>query len=359
MGGRKNYMTHAEAILSAVNEIRKQGISSFTREDIRATIGINSEEWSASYSPVFQGMRADQPGGAPSLAECFRNVFKRIRRGVYILTEHGAALVEGMFGQHTPLIQFALPVNEKNVILDRPNFNPSHATHLPHPQFTQPYSEKVQLILRNAETYHQAYYRSEIFGNPCLYFHVQALKTHQDPTSAKHLEYIYATLIAWGMNRPGRGGSKMRDFDTFVKSVKPLNDCILKAQTFDCCDMDEDKWEIVGRIFKEIQVMDSRTSLVGNSKVMHHMLPNIIPPIDRKYTLSFLHGNTNIRNDLDFEWQLMKKIITLFFIPIASDKYFRLLAIDWINRKNEFPWDTSELKIIDNIVIGAMRELMI
>lgn len=356
MVGRKNYMTHAEMILSAVNEIRKQGKSSFTREDIRATLGINSEEWSASFNPVIQGMRVDQPGGAPSVAERFRNVFKRIRRGVYILTEHGTALVEDMFDQHTTLIQFSLPGNETDVIQDSPNFTPSQVIHLPHPRLPQSYSEKVQLILRNAETYHQAYYRSEIFGNPCLHFHLQALKTHQDPTSEKHLEYVYAILVAWGMNRPGSSGSKMRDFETFTESVKPLKDCILRAQTFDCCCMDEDKWEIVERIFKGIQVMDSRTSLVGNSKVMHHMLPNVIPPIDRTYTLAFLHGNTNIRNDLDYEWQLMKKIITVFFIPVASDKNFHLLAIDWMNRNNEFPWDTSELKIIDNIVIGALKK---
>ncbi len=349
-------MTHAEMIFSAVNEFRKQGKTSFTRDEIRASLGINSEDWLASYSPVFQGMRVDQPGGAPAVGERFRNVFRRVRRGVYVLTEHGTALVEERFDQHTTLIRFALPVNEADVILDSPNFNPPQATHLPHPQLTQPYSEKVQLILRNAEIFHQAYYRSEIFGKPCLYFHRKSLETRQDPSSMKHLEYVYATLIAWGMNRPGRAGSKMSDFETFFQSIKPLNDCILEAQTFDCCYMDEDKWEMIERIFKGIQVMDSQTSLVGNSKVMHHLLPNVIPPIDRKYTLSFLHGNTNIRNDLDYEWQLMKKIITFFFIPVASDKNFHLLAIDWINRTNEFPWDTSELKIIDNIVISALKK---
>jgi len=45
-------------------------------------------------------MRVDQPGGAPSCAEHFRNVFMRVRRGVYILTEHGTELVEEIFDQH-------------------------------------------------------------------------------------------------------------------------------------------------------------------------------------------------------------------------------------------------------------------
>jgi len=92
-------MTHAQKIFSAVNEFQRQGKSSFTREDIRDSLGINSEEWAASYSPVFQGMRVDQPGGAPAVGEQFRNVFKRIKRGVYILTEHGRALIEETFDQ--------------------------------------------------------------------------------------------------------------------------------------------------------------------------------------------------------------------------------------------------------------------
>jgi hypothetical protein len=350
MGGGKNYMTHAEMILSAVNEFRKQGVFSFSREDIRSSRGINSEDWLASYSPVFQGMRVDQPGGAPAVGERFRNVFRRVRRGVYVLTDYGISVIELRFDQHAT----ALPENE--AIINLANLNPPRVTQPNHPQQTHSYSEKVQKILQDAETYHQAYYKSEIFGKPCLYFHQKSLETRHNPSSVKHLEYVYATLIAWGMNRPGRGGSKMRDFETFFESIKPLNNDILVAQTFDCCNMDDDKWVILEKVFKGIQVMKTKTSLVGNSKVMHHMLPNVIPPIDRKYTLSFLHGNTNIRNDLDYEWQLMKKIITFFFIPVASDKNFHLLAIDWINRTNEFPWDTSELKIIDNIVIGALKK---
>lgn len=348
-------MTHAEMIISAVKKIRKQGKSSFTREDIRATLGINSEEWSRRFNPVFQGMRVDQPGGAPSCAEHFRNVFMRVRRGVYILTEHGTELVEEIFDQHKTSNRFALPANKTEILSIKQTSNVQKVPHLTHPQHAQNYDRKVQQILFNAKAYHQAYYQYERFGNPCLYFHLQALKTRQDPTSVRHLEYIYATLIAWGMNRPGKNGSKMVDFETFHESIVQLRSCILEAQTFVCTNMDKDKWLVLEKVFKNIKIMKSKTSLVGNSKVMHHMLPNIIPPIDREYTLSFLHGNTNIRNDLDSEWQLMKGIIETFFIPVSSDENFKLMACDWMKKVDEYPWDTSVLKIIDNILIGAKK----
>lgn len=101
--------------------------------------------------------------------------------------------------------------------------------------------------------------------------------------------------------------------------------------------------------------MASGTSLVGNSKVMHHMMPNIVPPIDREYTLRYLRGNSNISNNIDLEWVVMKEIIADFFIPIACDTECNLKATKWMASQNEYPWDTSLFKVVDNLVIGARR----
>jgi hypothetical protein len=119
--------------------------------------------------------------------------------------------------------------------------------------------------------------------------------------------------------------------------------------------MSEIKWAVLKEIFCGVQVMASGTSLVGNSKVMHHMLPNVIPPIDREYTLRFLHGNTTIRNDLETEWLIMKEIISRFFIPVASDTTFYSKAEQWMKRNEVYPWDTSVLKVVDNLVIGSKK----
>ena len=217
------------------------------------------------------------------------------------------------------------------------------------------YYDKVSEILSNAEKYHGAYYKAETFRGPSLYFHERALATRYDPTSLTHLEYVYATLASWGMHRMGRGGSKMRSFEALSQSVQALNGRILEAQTFDFNEMTEIKWAILKEIFCRVKVMASGTSLVGNSKVMHHMLPNIIPPIDREYTLRILRGNTTIRNDLEGEWILMREIISQFFIPVASDTIFYSKAEQWIKTKEDYPWDTSVFKVVDNLVIGSRK----
>ncbi|HCO95547.1 MAG TPA: hypothetical protein DIU00_16630 [Phycisphaerales bacterium] len=217
------------------------------------------------------------------------------------------------------------------------------------------YHDKVRVILANADKYHQAYYESETFRGPSLYFHQRSLETRKSKKTLTHLEYVYATLVSWGMHRMGNGGPKMQSFDTFRQSIELLKDKIAEAQNFDFREMNGHKWALLKDIFERINVMASGTTLVGNSKVMHHMLPNVVPPIDRKYTLSYLRGNTNVKNDLDYEWQLMKDIVSDFFIPVGSDREFKSKAGDWIARQDEYPWDTSVLKIVDNLVIGSKK----
>ncbi len=91
-GGRR--MAHSEEIMRAVAElVRQTGRITFSREEIRQRIGVPREEWDASYSPTFQGMRIDQPGGAPQVGERFRNVFRQVRHGEHSLTEYGKQLL--------------------------------------------------------------------------------------------------------------------------------------------------------------------------------------------------------------------------------------------------------------------------
>ncbi|MCH8871325.1 hypothetical protein IH824_00875 [candidate division KSB1 bacterium] len=69
-------MTHSETIMQAVATVVKgEGRNIFTREEIREKIGVSRDEWMSSYTAIFQGMRLDQPGGAPNVGAEFKNVF--------------------------------------------------------------------------------------------------------------------------------------------------------------------------------------------------------------------------------------------------------------------------------------------
>jgi len=218
-----------------------------------------------------------------------------------------------------------------------------------------PYPDKVRNFLTHVDSYHRAYYEANTFGGPSLHFHRRALDTRQPPGNVAHLEYVYATLASWGMHRMGKGGSKMQPFERFQRSIELLTDKISTAQTFDFRSMDDASWAVVKSVFQGIDIMASRTSLVGHSKVLHHMMPNIVPPIDREYTLRQLRGNTNIQNDLDKEWSTLQEIVSGFFVPVASDVGFHRKASEWIAHQEQYPWDTSVMKVVDNLLIGSQK----
>ena len=216
------------------------------------------------------------------------------------------------------------------------------------------YDAKVQDILANAERCHDAFLQAETFGGPSLYFHQRALATRTEPASDTHLECVYATLASWGMHRMGQGGSKMRPFDAFRASVRRMEGDIRAAQALTPEGMTEEGWSLLGGIFLGLDIMASRTRLVGNSKVMHHMIPGLVPPIDREYTLRYLKGNTNIANDPAAEWRTMRSMIEGFFVPVALDAAFAARAAGWVADAG-LQWDSSPMKVVDNLIIGARK----
>lgn len=216
------------------------------------------------------------------------------------------------------------------------------------------YRSKVEYVLSHAEQCHTAYYDAQVFSGPSLYFHRRCLEARDSVDFRLYLEYVYATLASWGMHRMG-GGPKMQSFEVFEGSIETIKESVLQAREIDYRNVTDANWHLLEKIFRAIDVMATASRLVGNSKVMAHMMPNIVPPIDREYTLAYLTRNKNIKNGLDNEWALMKNIISEFFLPVGRDPQFIVLANNWISMQSQYPWDTSVFKVIDNLVIGARK----
>jgi hypothetical protein len=215
------------------------------------------------------------------------------------------------------------------------------------------YRHQIAELIGNLDSLHNWFYAEEVFTGPSLYFHRKAIETRNIPDNERHLEYVYATLVSWGMHRMGSGGSKMVAFDEFESSVHRLMDEIRAAQQISFEHVTESDWAILETVFKNLTIMRTGTSLVGNSKVMAHIMPNIVPPIDRAYTLHYL--KEIVKNGHEHEWPLMRNIIEKFFIPVAADKNFSGHARDWMEDQRQYLWDTSFFKIVDNLIIAAVK----
>jgi hypothetical protein len=210
-------------------------------------------------------------------------------------------------------------------------------------------------LLNALDAAHDAYYQAATFGGPSLHFHLKSLKAARTQDFERFVEYAYAVLASWGMHRMGPGGSKMCEFDDYHVSLQSVWPVALRLQKKTPGNLDEVDWSNLKTVFCKIRCMASGTSLVGNSKVMAHLLPHLVPPVDREYTLKFLFRHGQIVNGIEGEWTKLKQILSGFFYPVAQSPVFQTKAEGWLTHVDQFKWDTSCLKIIDNLIIGLSK----
>lgn len=218
------------------------------------------------------------------------------------------------------------------------------------------FQRQVDLILDNLEQLHNDDARYPTRRDGLLDAHLMALKTGRAPEFKNHVECVYDVVRAWGMdtqaekNNPKR--PKMVDIEIFTESVSRLKHIVIDLQMKNLCDLVPTDWTMIESLFKDINVMQTRRHLVGHSKVLAHLIPDIVSPVDQNNTLAYLDLTHPI--GLIKEWQMFRDIHVGFVIPVAASLDFQIEAQKWI-ADGEFPWDTSVPKIIDNLVFAANR----
>jgi len=219
--------------------------------------------------------------------------------------------------------------------------------------------ERVGQLCSSFNKYIEEFDRANIFSGPSLYFHfrtLERLKNFETVSSALDddlfLEYVYATLTAWGLHRMGPGKAKCAKFDVFINSIRDQENSIMRLagrsllsiSDLDLSEITDDLWSILNNI----KVSESETKLVANSKALHHILPDLMPPIDREYTLRFFYNNKTISGR---DEQLFREIYTQYY---RIGYRCRDEIISHVGRG----FHTSETKIIDNAIVGfVLKEI--
>lgn len=222
----------------------------------------------------------------------------------------------------------------------------------------QSIEERIDNLIRNFSHYLWYFGENIKFSGPSIYFHKKVIEKIRRAEKLEQLfddnlffEYIYATLAAWGMHRMGEETAKMADFDEFKESIYSNKEQILGLSSFKLQAVPDEMVDTVKNklsfLFKNLRIMDSGTKLIGNSKALHHLLPDLVPPIDRQHTLRFFYGNTNItRGEEEIFLELFEN--------------FRKIATHLGNEDFKFEgFNTSLPKIIDNSIMGyVMMKLL-
>jgi DNA-binding GntR family transcriptional regulator len=203
-----------------------------------------------------------------------------------------------------------------------------------------------------------AFERRQAFPGPSLYFHLRAIeRRRQHHTVAsllddlRFLEYVYAVLPAWGMQRMGPQAAKVDDFTRITTALRQTTAALetLWPRRITALQPDEadgvaaTAWSIVDHL----KVSTSRTQIVAGSKFVHHLLPDLIPPIDRQYTFMFFTGQKNVPGD-------RRAFLTWYPRLAEIGTRCRQPIQDAIRRQGFMA--TGEAKIIDNAIMGFMQQ---
>jgi hypothetical protein len=217
-------------------------------------------------------------------------------------------------------------------------------------------AQRVTDLIKDFDNCCDTFDRANLFAGPCLYFHFKTLsllRQHNSVADAirddAFLESLYATLTAWGLHRMGPRGAKLRDFTVMAESIKEVADRITMLSRFALFHLNADEIpsvaENIWAVIASLKIGFGETKIVAGSKALHHILPDLIPPIDRQYTIRFFLNNKSLYQG--------DKSAFLEMFP-----YFHQIAIQrraQIERRVGTGMNTSPTKVIDNAIVGFVQ----
>jgi hypothetical protein len=211
--------------------------------------------------------------------------------------------------------------------------------------------ERSKDLVANFGHYLKEFEHRTVFGGPSVHFHVRAIErrmTHETVASALGdqdlLELIYATLASWGMHRMGPKGAKLVEFERFCDGLQQQSEILAALEPFAITDLDDvgHVTDMIWRAVSSARLSASGTQIVAGTKAFHHLLPDLVPPIDRTYTIRFFHENTLMsRGDEDAFREVYPALV-----QISAG------AADHLTVNDRSPMNTSRTKILDNAIVG-------
>ena len=106
--------------------------------------------------------------------------------------------------------------------------------------------------------------------------------------------------------------------------------------------------KLLENVFCGLEVMKSKRRIVGVSKTLHFLIPDLIMPIDGKYTMTYFYGYNKYSDKAQAEFKTFKEIF------LETHKIMKELNLTQADVDNQ-DWNTSVPKLIDNAIIGFFK----
>lgn len=215
--------------------------------------------------------------------------------------------------------------------------------------------KRVSELLAGFEGFVRMFGASERFTGPSWYFHRQALRRRGEHRTMASLltddtffDALYATLTAWGLHRMGPGRAKLRDLAEIRDSVREQASRLDELAALDITAIPESEIGVVvdqvWSVLTGLRVSEATAQIVANSKALHHLLPALVPPLDREYTYRFFYCRNMLSVDERTAFQEM--FTRVLHVGFAQGPLIRSLI--------DSTWNTGPAKVVDNGIVGFM-----
>lgn len=275
-----------------------------------------------SLGPVIQGMTEGLSGGPPSACGV---VFRKVARGRYVLLPPDERLTSKAMAKPPATSGSTTSTKVEGRLAGlRAYFD----TYVEWYDATVPFVRKGQYELHR-ETIDRRYALGSVEAA------VQ---------SSEFLQLLYRTLRAWGI---GVRGSRLHRFGEFSANLRDAAPELRNVEHFRIEDPGLDLDELTGalaEVFDRIDIVDNKATIVPVSKTLHHLLPDLVPPMDRAWTgLFFAWSASAPQRD---SRRLFLEAFSFLATVARATNPSRLVGAGW---------RTSPAKILDNALIGYCK----
>jgi hypothetical protein len=153
-------------------------------------------------------------------------------------------------------------------------------------------------------------------------------------------DLLYATLRAWGI---GIRASRLIPVDGFRHALLAEEEALASLALAALEQLQEPSstaaqiWALIERI----GVVENDAQLVAGTKTLHHLLPDLVPPMDRRWTGQFFGWST-----VRAQYQQQAIFLEAFTACADVARFVRP------SRLVGEGWRTSQSKIVDNAIVG-------
>lgn len=169
------------------------------------------------------------------------------------------------------------------------------------------------------------------------------------------------------MGDPEETKAKMVEFDDFKHSISSHRNKLEQfiALRMDSCTAEEYGGYIdnLKEIYFGLKVSISDATIVAHSKALAHILPNLVPPIDRQYTIRFFtQDNKKFFTDAGkYRMITLPKSVTAQFYDFKKYACRMKALFDRCDRQlftiDKTSFNTSYPKIIDNLIMAFVKDV--